>query len=214
MCSSDLTPPRAGFTEAGTNGTGVTASQLIGPGGVVVDAADGTVSLPAGLGLDPGAIGKGLAADIVADELLTAGATAVLVNLGGDIALRGTPAEGEWAIAVDDERLPREQADRTHTIITLDTDRAGIATSTTLKRRWAQGRRHHVIDPRTGGMSTSPLVQATIIAGTACDAEVRATSALLQLPDAAVSSLRRDALDYLLFDAQRVWTSLEGAPRG
>ena len=63
-------------------------------------------------------------------------------------------------------------------------------------------------------MSASPLVQATIVAGSACDAEVRATSALLQQPDAAIASLHAEPLDYLLFDAQRVWTSLEGATRG
>ena len=133
------------------------------------------------------------------------------------IALGGEPtaereADATWRIAIDDERRPGNVLETI--ALPAPLAHAGIATSTTLTRRWAQGRRHHVIDPRTGGMSTSPLVQATIVAGSACDAEVRATSALLQQPDAAIASLRSEPLDYLLFDAQRVWTSLEGATRG
>ena len=151
-----------------------------GMGGVAVDRTASTVALPAGVGLDPGAIGKGLAADVVAEELHAAGADGVLVNLGGDVSIAGQINE-PWGIGVDDERLPREQVDRTLQVLEFPqgTDRLGVATSTTLKRRWAQGRRHHVIDPRTGTMSHSDLVQVTVVDSFAWRAEVIATTALL-----------------------------------
>ena len=47
------------------------------------------VQLPAGLTLDPGALGKGLAADILATELMGRGATGACVSIGGDIRCIG-----------------------------------------------------------------------------------------------------------------------------
>jgi thiamine biosynthesis lipoprotein len=168
-----------------------------GMGGVRTDAATMTVTLPAGVGLDPGAIGKGLAADIVVEELLGIGASAVLVNLGGDIAIGGALID-PWRIAVTDERLPRDIDERTLEVIELprDVTRAGIATSTTLKRRWAEGLRHHVIDPRTGSMATGSYLQATVIAPQAWQAEVAASIALLR--DDAAAWLEEQHVDALL----------------
>jgi FAD:protein FMN transferase len=159
----------------------VTLAAAPGMSRVLVDEARSTVDLPAGVGLDPGAIGKGLAADVICEELVGAGVTGVLVNLGGDVSLAGRLDDAEWAVAVEDERRPVDDPERIIAVLALPAglDRAGFATSTTLKRRWAQGRRHHVIDPRTGAMSTSDLVQVTVVAPTAALAEVTATTALL-----------------------------------
>ena len=173
-----------------------------GMSAVRIDAAAATVALPAGVGLDPGAIGKGLAADIVAEELMSAGAQGVLVNLGGDVSLAGERPDGEaWSIGIEDERRPADHPDRVMQTLMVAGGRAGLATSTTLKRRWAQGRRHHVLDPRTGTMSTSTLVQVTVVAPSACTAEWSATAALLQPPDAAATWLRQhDRTAFLMTD--------------
>lgn len=177
--------------------TDVLVASAPGMTGVLID--EGTISLPAGVGLDPGAIGKGLAADTIADDLVAAGADGVLVNLGGDIALAGVD-DSPWAVGVEDERLPVSDTDRLLRVLEFPegTERAGVATSTTLKRRWAQGRRHHVIDPRTGAMSTSDLVQATVVAGTAWEAEVTATTALLLDSRAAQAWLREHGVTGIL----------------
>lgn len=151
---------------------------------VVIDPAAGSVRLPAGIGIDPGAIGKGLGADIVVDELLAAGATGVLVSLGGDISLGGSLDES-WVIAVEDPGT-----DVPSTLVTLPrgTHRAGIATSTTAKRRWAAGRRHHILDPRTGSMTDNDIVQATVVCDAGWRAEVLATTAMLA-DDTALADL-------------------------
>ena len=185
----------------------VIASSTPGMSAVAIDVDHATVTLPQGIGLDPGAIGKGLAADLIIDEIIDAGATGALVNLGGDVAIGGHDVS-TWAIAVQDERKSPTDEDRVLTVLHFDADatRLGTATSTTLKRRWAQGRRHHVIDPRTGTMSTSPLVQVTVVGSAAWQAEVLATAALLLDPHSASALLRSHGLTSVLMTADAIST--------
>ena len=183
-----------------------------GMSAVRVDHADSTVSLPAGVGIDPGAIGKGLAADIIVEELMAAGAAGVLVNLGGDLAFAGTTADGSpWTIGVEDERVPADDPDRVLRALEFPagTDAAAVATSTTLKRRWAQGRRHHVIDPRTGSTAVSDLVQVTVVADQAWNAEVTATTALLMRSDKALAWLGARGIPAILLTADRTLMALD-----
>ena len=172
---------------------------------VIVDSR--AVQLPAGIGLDPGAIGKGLAADIVVDELMAAGAQGVLVSLGGDIVLAGEPGDdGQWAVEVVDERHADHEPEAIMRTVTWPApiERAAIATSTTLRRRWAGGR-HHVIDPRTGDVARSDLVQATVVADSGWQAEVAATAALLLGARDGSAWLERRGLEAILLpDAQLV----------
>src|SRR5260370_21488006 len=68
-----------------------------GCAGIELDAALCAVRLPAGVGFDPGGIGKGLAADLVVDELLASGASGACVHLGGDTRVAGTPPAASGA---------------------------------------------------------------------------------------------------------------------
>ncbi len=188
-----------------------------GMAAVTFDPHAGTVSLPKRVGIDPGAIGKGLAADVVAAELMSAGAAGVLVNLGGDLTFEGVTSDGSpWTIAVQDERISPDRSDRTLRLLEFprQTRHAGVATSTTLKRRWAQGRRHHVIDPRTGNMSASDLVQVTVAADRAWQAEITATAALLMPADEAAGWLRARDITAILLTADRTIHSDEEVHHG
>ena len=63
--------------------------------------ADNTVTLPLHMTLDAGGIGKGLAADMVAEHLLSRGAESVCVNLGGDIRVtRIKTSTHDWPIQI------------------------------------------------------------------------------------------------------------------
>lgn len=195
----------------------VTAIAAPGMSGVVIDAANGRVALPDRVGIDPGAIGKGLASDIVLSELMAAGADGVLVNLGGDLAFAGATADGRpWSIGIEDERLPQGDPDRLLRVLEFptDTERAGVATSTTLKRRWAQGRRHHVVDPRTGTMGSTDLVQVTVSAEDAWQAEITATAALLMQSEEAISWLRQRDITAILVTTDRITLTDEVTSRG
>jgi len=134
------------------------------------------VRLPSGTGFDPGGIGKGLAADIVMTELLSAGAAGACVNLGGDLRVAGESPRGDaWTVAIEHPHLAGPVA-----LVGLHT--GAIATSTTLKRRWSVDgeTRHHLIDPETGASSQSDLDLVTVIAGEAWIAEVLAKAILLR----------------------------------
>ena len=99
--------------------------------------------LPRGTGFDPGGIGKGLAADIVVDELRAAGAEGVCVNLGGDVRVEGAGPTGDgWTIAVD-------YPERARPIARIGIARGAVATSTTLQARGGQSTANRSITSST-----------------------------------------------------------------
>jgi len=145
-------------------------------GAAAIEIVDNIVRLPAATGFDPGGIGKGLAADIVTEELQAAGAQRACVNLGGDVRVCSTNPGGDaWTVAVDHPWC-------TDPITRLGITEGAAATSTTLRRRWlVDGEaRHHLIDPATGQPSTSDLTFVTVVAGYAWAAEVMAKAVLLE----------------------------------
>src|SRR5204862_81031 len=66
-----------------------------GHGEVVVDREAGTVCVRDGARLDSGGLGKGLAADLVAEELVARGASGALGNLGGGLRAAGDPPRAD-----------------------------------------------------------------------------------------------------------------------
>jgi thiamine biosynthesis lipoprotein len=148
---------------------------VLGTGAGDITIIGQAVRLPAGTGFDPGGIGKGLAADVVADELLAAGAEGVCVNLGGDVRVAGTGPDGSgWTVAV--HQLPSPDP-----VALLGLRDGAVATSSTLRRRWRSGGkvRHHLIDPQSGLPSETDLTMATVVAAQAWVAEVLAKTVLL-----------------------------------
>lgn len=140
---------------------------------IITDAALRAITLPAGVSFDPGGIGKGFAADLVTEALCAAGARGALVDLGGDIRTCGEgPADGAWIVEIE------TPGDRT---IRLALHDAGIATSSTRRRRWRthSGTRHHLVDPRSGTPVDGPFTTATAIAPVAWLAEAATKAALV-----------------------------------
>jgi thiamine biosynthesis lipoprotein len=162
------------------------SQQLIGvSGSVVVDVVNATICVPAGGAIDLGGIGKGFAADIVAEELLEAGALGALVNVGGDISVMGTPFDGEpaWMLGIEDPGSPQDHVGR------IALNQGGVATSGTTIKRWTS--------PSALPASTS-LLTATVIAGDAATAEVFATAAMMGDGPHAVEILERAGLAGLM----------------
>lgn len=144
-------------------------------GAAAIETGPGWVRLPAGSGFDPGGIGKGLAADIVTDELIAAGAAGACVNLGGDVRVVGdAPSGAGWTIGIEH---PWAHAP----IALLGLAGGAVATSTTLRRRWRIGgqERHHLIDPGSEQPARGSVNLATVVAGRAWTAEVWAKAVLV-----------------------------------
>jgi thiamine biosynthesis lipoprotein len=142
----------------------------------VVDADAGTVTRNSDLQFDPGGLGKGLAADLVADDLMAAGAGGVLINLGGDLRATGTGPDGNsWHVEVED---PRDGS----ILCVVSLDDGAMATSSRMRRRWtdADGNEgHHLLDPSTGRPAATTTNGATVIARFGWQAEVLAKAAFL-----------------------------------
>ncbi|HEY2304090.1 MAG TPA: FAD:protein FMN transferase [Acidimicrobiales bacterium] len=153
---------------------------------VTVDRDRGTIRVPDGVELDLGSTAKALAVDRAARSAwLATGAGAdagVLVSLGGDIAVAGTPPLGGWPIRVtDDHASPIDAPGQTVSIRT-----GGLATSSTTVRRWQRGDivLHHIVDPRTGRPAAPWWRTATVTAASCVDANIAATAAIILGPDA------------------------------
>ncbi len=171
---------------------------------IQLDPARRAIWLPLQTGLDLGGIAKGWAADYVIDHQLADFPNAI-INLGGDMRLRGGPQPGtRWTVAIDNPFLPdpNEVAEASGAampddyLAVLTPGDIGLATSGANRRWWLRDGhpQHHLIDPRTGRPAevwTPPEIQrdahhasiliatATALAETAAAAEVAAKVALL-----------------------------------
>jgi thiamine biosynthesis lipoprotein len=155
------------------------------PAGIQLDPAVGAITLPEGVTFDPGGIGKGLAADLVAAVLLEAGARGALVNIGGDLrAIGEAPGEDGWVITIC------EPADPEAELLRLSIPEGAVATSSSLRRRWqtSAGEAHHLIEPATGQPVDSAVHSVTVVAAEAWWAEVL-TKSLYLLGPAGLASI-------------------------
>jgi thiamine biosynthesis lipoprotein len=154
----------------------VASAYCTGAHRIEIDDEAGTVRVPDGVGFDPGGIGKGLAADIVAEDLMRFGAAGVCVNVGGDLRVAGAAPTGDtWRIDVEHPVTGRPVA-------RLDLRDGAVATSSRVRRRWttaAGDERHHLVDPATGTSARSPVLAATAVAAQGWQAEVLAKAAFL-----------------------------------
>jgi len=142
------------------------------------------VTLGPGVELDLGAIAKAFASDRIAALIGGETAAAVLVSLGGDIAVRGAPVEG-WPVRVTDDHRNPAGAGQTVAIRT-----GGVATSSTTVRRWNAGgvEVHHIVDPRTGAPAREHWRTVTVAAESCVRANAAATAGVV---------LGRDAVPWL-----------------
>ncbi|MET9835431.1 FAD:protein FMN transferase [Streptomyces sp. NPDC006385] len=165
------------------------------PGCAGIEIQGDRVRLPAGVRLDLGGIGKGYAADLVAEELVAAGAAGVCVNLGGDVRTSGAaPGADAWVVAVEDEARPGTD------LAWLALTDGAVATSTRLRRRWRRQERvlHHLIDPGSGAPATSDVASVSVVAGETHWAEVLAKAALIAGLPAGVALLETHGVAGLL----------------
>lgn len=159
------------------------------PAGILVDRSAGVVTLPTGTVLDPGGIGKGLAADLVTAELMADGARGALVEIGGDLRVVGEPPGADaWVI-----ELTSPVGGAPEHIRLAD---GGVATSTSRLRSWRVGDevRHHLLDPATLAPTDGDVVGCTVVAGTAAWAEAFTKVPFVRGVDEALDRFEQRAL--------------------
>ena len=149
-------------------------SKAIGWRALAYDPIAHTLKLPAGVALDLGASGKAWAADKAATAVADSLGVSVVVDCGGDIAVRGLAPKGGWPIRVAED----VDSDVWQDISVFD---GGLATSGTTARRWRRGgiELHHIIDPSTGLPVHTPWAMVSVAAASCVEANAAATAALI-----------------------------------
>jgi thiamine biosynthesis lipoprotein len=155
------------------NAPAATALRPLGPSAIHLDREHHTVIIDAPCQLDLGASAKALVVDLIADDVAPSGG--VVVELGGDVAVRGHGPQGPWAIGVSDALTITGREPR------ISLRHGGIATSSTTSRTWRAGDHvvNHIIDPRTGSFAHGAYATASVTASDCVLANAFATAALL-----------------------------------
>jgi thiamine biosynthesis lipoprotein len=144
-----------------------------------VRVESGAIVRPAGVRLDSGGCGKGLAADAAAALLEGEGASRFAVDCGGDLRLGVADAGAEpWPVLVE-HPLTGEVVHQ------LSVRNGGVASSGLGTRIWRMadgGYAHHLLDPATGEPVWTGVIGATAMAPTTLEAETLSKAAILGGP--------------------------------
>jgi thiamine biosynthesis lipoprotein len=152
------------------------------------------VTLPAGMEIDLGGVGKEYAVDRAAGLVAEATRAPFLVNFGGDLYASGARRGGRtWSVGIDDPERTGQGA-----LYRIDFARGGLATSGDARRyvMWEGRRLGHILDPRTGWPVSDAPRSVTVLASTCVEAGTLSTLAYLQ---------GRAARDFLESQGVRFW---------
>ncbi len=154
-----------------------------------VEIDDSAIRIPTGVALDLGATAKAWAADLVALSIVHGLGGGVAVSIGGDVRVVSDERVPSWPVSVTE----KPDGSRGSTVWL---DSGGVATSTTVVRRWraAGTERHHLLDPRTGLPVDGPWRTVTAT-GPTCVAANAATTAALVLGSQARAWLGARGVD-------------------
>lgn len=165
--------------------------------------------------LDCSAVAKGYGVDVVAEFLQSKGIKDYMVEIGGEIAVRGTNPKGEdWHIGInkpDDDSLNTSNELQDVLIIS----NKAMATSGNYRNFYVKNHKKyaHTIDPRTGHPIQHNILSATVVAPTCAEADAYATSFMVMGMDGAKAVLKRHAelSAYLIYTDEKgrhqVWHS-------
>ena len=127
------------------------------------------LTVPEGMELDLGAVGKGYTADLVTETLAGYGVESAVISLGGNVQAIGSRPDGsDWRIGI---REPWGEGN----LGILEVSDAGVVTSGGYENYFEDGEGNiywHILDPKTGHPANSGLQSVTIVstAGKLCDA--------------------------------------------
>ena len=168
------------------------------------------ITLPKGMEIDLGGIGKEYAVDRAAQQVqsffdsqnLHSQQVSVLLNFGGDISVLAPKNHRgrSWTIGIDTgingDTIDHDK-NNTHTLIVLTS--GGVATSGDSRRFLIKDNKRygHILDPRTGWPVQNAPASVTVAADTCTDAGMMSTLALLYGSEAE-TFLNEQGVDYWL----------------
>ena len=128
--------------------------------------------------LNANAIAKGFSADVIAEFLNRMKIADYLVEIGGEMTIKGKNPKGEkWKVAIDNPEDGNYIPGRNIRTVLAITDRA-LATSGNYRRFYIENgeKFSHTIDPRTGYQSEQNILSASVSASDCMTADAFATA--------------------------------------
>lgn len=156
--------------------------------------------------LDASAIAKGYGCDVIAMLLNEHDCTNYLVEIGGEVVLRGVNDKGEkWRVGISKPQDDADGATSDYQDIIVSSH-LNMATSGNYRQFYYRDgeRRSHTIDPRTGYPVNHGLLSATVTASTCMRADALATACMVLGADEALQMIENteDAACYLILASQ------------
>ncbi len=143
-----------------------------------------------GISLDFNAIAQGYSVDVISDYFSSRGIKSFLVEIGGEVRVKGDKQGVLWRIGIDrpedNNNLPGNDL---QAVISLK-DRS-LATSGNYRKFYIENgvKYSHTIDPRTGYPARNQLLSATIIARDCATADGIATACMVMGKDKTIGFL-------------------------
>lgn len=142
---------------------------------ICLNREEGTVMLAdSGMSIDLGGIGKGYAADLIADLLRQKGVRHAMINAGGNLAAIGEKTSGvPWRAGIQNPLMVRGNI-----LGSMHLFDASLVTSGVNERFFIKdGRRyHHLIDPKTLQPVDNDLLSVTVIGQKSADLDALSTA--------------------------------------
>lgn len=184
-----------------------------------VQLSDGAISLPAGMQLDLGAVGKGIACDRVREYLRSQPQiVGAVVAVGGSVVTYGQKPDGSsWKVAI---MHPREEGGYLG-ILSLNGEQC-VSTSGDYERYvMVDGERyHHILDPSTGYPARSGLCSVTIVCDSGLLADALSTACFVLGPEQGLALARdygaeallveEDGRQYMTEGMKKIYTAYRG----
>lgn len=167
------------------------------------------ISIPAGMQLDLGAVGKGVALDEIRNTLEEhPEVSGAVISAGGSILTYGSkPEGGAWQIAVTDPLDPSDSVG----ILALD---GGYCVSTSGDyERYVEVdgvRYHHILDPRTGSPARSDVAGVTIVTKDGFLSDALSTACFVLGQEKGQELLEKYDAEGLFIDHEGMITMTEG----
>lgn len=172
-----------------------------------IEISGNQVSMPIGTTIDPGGIGKGLAADLAIEFFRSKDVGGALVNANGDVAVIGeAPQGGPWIIGVENP------LDETQELDQIRISNGAIATSSRVHQTWErEGKKvHHLVNPLTGSMAITDVLSASVLCGSGADAEALAKVPFILDSSVAIKFIEDAGAEVLTIDKELVISQSKG----
>jgi thiamine biosynthesis lipoprotein len=156
------------------------------------------ITLPPGMEIDLGGIGKEYAVDRCARLIAEESGASVLVNFGGDLYVNAPRCNGRgWFVGVEDPASRLPLGDSGSSRHRLELQHGGVATSGDTRRYLVKDgvRYSHILDPITGWPVQGAPRSVTVAASTCTEAGLLATFAMLRGAEAE-SFLEGEGVQY------------------